>query len=55
MKIEREKKELREKVEVIKGRIEQYNGKVKLCQNEKLRVEMEEKKKKVIDLMEKST
>ena len=32
MKLEREKKEVKEKIEAVKAKIEAYHGKIKLCQ-----------------------
>ena len=55
VKLEREKKEVRDKIEAVKNKIDQYLGKIKLCKEEQDRVEAETGRKKVTDLVEKSS
>lgn len=54
-KLEREKAEIKEKIEATKQKIEQYNGKVKLAQEEREKVRNEEKRKKVLDVQQKDS
>ena len=55
MRIEREKKEIKEKVDAVKAKIEAYTAKVKCCQTEQENQENEEKRNKITDLVEKSS
>ena len=53
--MEREKKEIREKIQEIKNKIEAYLGKVALCQAERTKLETEKKRPKKTDLVEKQS
>jgi|TARA_B110001450_G_scaffold249163_1_gene266209 hypothetical protein len=52
-KLEKEKLAIKEKIEGLKAKIEQYQGKCKLCQDEKEVQDREELRKKTTDLVEK--
>ena len=54
-KLEKEKKELRDKVDALKAKIEQYQQKVKLCQEDRVFQEAEELRPKTTDLVEKNS
>ena len=54
-KLEREKKELKDKINEVKNKIEQYLGKVTLCQQEREKLEVEKKRQKKTDLVEKAS
>ena len=41
---------MKEKIQAVKDKIEQYNGKVRLAQDEKEKTRNEEKRKKVLDV-----
>ena len=53
--MEREKQEIREKINDVKNRIEAYSAKVKLAQDEQANVEGEKLRKKKTDLLEKTS
>lgn len=54
-KIEKEKNELKAKVDALKAKIEQYQQKIKLCQEDRVFQEAEELRPKITDLVEKSS
>ena len=52
--MEREKAEIREKINEFKNKIEAYQGKIKLAQDEREHVAEEKLRKKKTDLLEKN-
>lgn len=53
--MEREKQEVKDKINAVKSQIEAYQGKVKLAQDEREFIAQEKLRKKDIDLVEKNS